>query len=109
MFCQSCSSGYFSQFEPLKQHWQCIRKKWQLQISIQICSKQELPNQYDITIIRIFAIDGHGKSEVDSVCGIAKSSVRIQIARRDYFGDSADVVEFLIIHFQIKATLLILW
>lgn len=56
---------------------------------------QELSNQYDITIIRIFGIDGHGKSEVDSVGGIAKSSVRTQVARGDYFGDSADVVEFL--------------
>ena len=57
---------------------------------------QEISNENDIFIIRIFGIAGHGKGEVDHVGGLTKIAIRHEIARGDYLDSAADMVDFLI-------------
>lgn len=55
---------------------------------------QNLANQYNKKLIRIFGIAWHGKGEVDHVGGIAKVSIRQEIAAGEFFSDAGDMVKF---------------
>ena len=56
---------------------------------------QSLSDKYNVPIIRIFGIPGHGKGEVDNVGGTVKAAVRQEVARGKYFYEAADCVSFL--------------
>lgn len=56
---------------------------------------QDLANELNVKIIRIFGIAQHGKGEVDHVAGIAKTAIRRAIATGDFFRDAGEMVEFL--------------
>ena len=56
---------------------------------------QSLANQLNCDIVRMYGIAGHGKGEVDHVGGIAKVSVRKEIAAGEVFEKSDQIVSFL--------------
>lgn len=49
----------------------------------------------NVVVIRIFGIAGHGKGEVDHVGGLAKVTIRREVAAEKTFTDSADMIECL--------------
>ena len=63
---------------------------------------QELATKYQITIIRIFGIAGHGKGEVDHVGGLAKISLRRGIASEVIMRNAEEMVQFLKLKFDAK-------
>ena len=56
---------------------------------------QELSNKFNVTIIYLYGIAGHGKGEVDHVGGIAKISIRREIAAEGFMSDAGEMVDFL--------------
>jgi len=56
---------------------------------------QELANQFQHKVIRVYGIAGHSKSEVDHVGGIAKVAVRDEVARGELFTGAREVFAFL--------------
>ena len=56
---------------------------------------QELVDELNTKIIKVFSVPEHGKGEVDHVGGIAKTSVRLAIAAGEIIMSSQDAVEFL--------------
>lgn len=53
---------------------------------------QQLSDVYCKPIIRIWSVAGHGKGEVDHVGGIAKVTIRPDIASGMFFTDAEDMV-----------------
>lgn len=56
---------------------------------------QQLSNDLNVNIIRIYGIAGHGKGEVDHVGGLAKTAVRKEVARGEFFQNAEELVDFL--------------
>ena len=56
---------------------------------------QILSDVYEMSIIRIYGIAGHGKGEVDHMGGIAKICLRREIATGTFMSRAADMVTFL--------------
>ena len=56
---------------------------------------QSIANSTKKMLIRVFGIAGHGKGEVDHVGGIAKISIRREIANGACIEDADDMVTFL--------------
>ena len=56
---------------------------------------QEISNELNIPIIRVFGVAQHGKGEVDHVRGLAKVAIRREIAAGTFFANAADMVSFL--------------
>jgi len=56
---------------------------------------QKLANQYNVPVIRIYGIAEHGKGEVDHVGGIAKTTIRREVAKGGSFFLAKDIVEHL--------------
>ena len=56
---------------------------------------QQLSNELNSTVLRIYSIPGHGKGEVDHVGGIVKVAVRREIAAGRVILDTDDIIEFL--------------
>ena len=63
---------------------------------------QQLSNQTNKTIIRMYGIAGHGKGEVDHVGGVAKVAVRREMASGAVFRESSEIVDFLLQKFSSK-------
>ena len=53
---------------------------------------QTLANKFQVNVIRIFSIAKHGKSEVDHVSGLAKTTLRRAIAAGKFFNDVGEMV-----------------
>ena len=58
-------------------------------------SIQQLSNQLDSKVLRVFGISEHGKGEVDHVGGIAKNAIRKEIAGGCILQDASGMVDFL--------------
>ena len=56
---------------------------------------QELSNKFNVTMIYLYGIAGHGKGEVDHVGGIAKISIRREIVTEGFMSDAGEMVDFL--------------
>ena len=56
---------------------------------------QNLLNEFNTKIIKIFDITQHGKGEVDHIAGIAKAATQREIVTGDFFLDACEMVEFL--------------
>lgn len=56
---------------------------------------QNLSNNFGKTVIRVYGVAGHGKSEVDSIGGILKIAVRRAVSCGSYFEKSSDITKFL--------------
>ena len=56
---------------------------------------QQLADDHNTTVIRIFAIAGHGKGEVDHVGGVVKVKVRREVAAGKKLQFADEVVQFL--------------
>ena len=56
---------------------------------------QNLLNEFNTKIIKIFDITQHGKGEVDHIAGIAKAATQRAIVTGDFFHDACEMVEFL--------------
>ena len=57
---------------------------------------QELTNNYNIPVVRMYGIPGHGKGEVDHVGGTAKVTIRKMAARGHSFYNASNIVEALV-------------
>ena len=66
---------------------------------------QQLCEEENKQIRRIYGISEHGKSEVDHVGGIAKTTLRRQIATGKLLPSAKEMVEELEIHLEGKETL----
>ena len=66
---------------------------------------QQLSNEEEKPILRIHGIDEHGKSEVDHVGGIAKTTLRRQIATGKLLITAKEMVDELENHLEEKETL----
>ena len=56
---------------------------------------QDLCNNANTPLIRVYGISGHGKSEVDHVGGLPKVAIRREITNGAFLSNSAEMVEFL--------------
>ena len=56
---------------------------------------QQLSDEYNTVIIRVFGILEHGKGETDREGGIAKTAIRRETGVGQFFADAGDMVEFL--------------
>lgn len=56
---------------------------------------QKFANKYDITLVRVYGIAGHGKSEVDSCGGHLKTPARKHIAKGNILRSAKEVCSFL--------------
>ena len=56
---------------------------------------QEIANKNEIAIVRVFGIAGHGKGEVDHIGGLAKVTIRREIASGGLLADAEEMVAFL--------------
>ena len=56
---------------------------------------QELSNKLNITVIRVYGIGGHGKSEVDCVGSVLKIASRRGIGKGEFLHNSTDCVNYL--------------
>ena len=56
---------------------------------------QDLANKYEVNILRAFGIVVHGKAEVDHVGGLAKISIRRQIAAGGFLQTATEMADFL--------------
>eukprot|EP00794_Sanderia_malayensis_P020851 gene20851-22896_t len=56
---------------------------------------QQLSNEYNSIIIRVWSIAGHGKGEVDHVGGVAKITIKREIGNGEFFYDAGEMVERL--------------
>ena len=65
---------------------------------------QKMADENNIDVIRIYGIAGHGKGEVDHVGGIAKTSIRREVANGSFFYGATDMVDFLDNKFSNKFT-----
>ena len=65
---------------------------------------QQISNQLDAEVVRVFGISEHGKGEVDHVGGIAKNTVRKEIAGGRNLQTSAEMVKFLSEKFADKSS-----
>lgn len=54
---------------------------------------QNLATEFNVTIVRIYGIAGHGKNEVDMVGGTAKIAIRTAISRNKSFFNAGECVE----------------
>ncbi|XP_066925552.1 uncharacterized protein [Clytia hemisphaerica] len=63
---------------------------------------QDLAKRLDTTIVRVYGIAEHGKGEVDHVGGVAKTSVRREVANGSLFINAGDIVSFLQNKFEEK-------
>ena len=61
---------------------------------------QDFANKWNIPLIRVFGIAGHGKEEVDHVGGIVKVAVRREVWAGSFFTGATDMVDFLANKFQ---------
>ena len=61
---------------------------------------QDFANKWNIPLIRVFGIAGHGKGEVDHVWGIVKVAVRREVWAGSFFTGATDMVDFLANKFQ---------
>ena len=55
----------------------------------------QIANQFNINLIHIFVIAGHGKGEVDQVGGLAKDTIRREVAAKKNFSIANDIVHCL--------------
>ena len=56
---------------------------------------QEIADEFDVDVIRAYGIAEHGRGEVDHVGGIAKTLVRKEVAKGEFFENASDIVLFL--------------
>ena len=55
----------------------------------------QIANQFNVNVIFIFVIAGHGKGEVDQVGGLAKNTIRPEVAAEKNFSNANDIVHYL--------------
>ena len=55
----------------------------------------QIANQFNVNVIHIFVIAGHGKGEVDQVGGLAKDTIRREVAAKKNFSNANDIVHCL--------------
>ena len=67
----------------------------QYKSSSHFSSMQSLANEQNRPVIRVFGIAEHGKGEVDHVGGIAKTTIRREIAAGKFFANAESMVSFL--------------
>ena len=60
---------------------------------------QNVSNEFNLPLIRIYGVEGHGKGEVDHVGGIAKVYARDEINRGTIFTNASGIVNSLICKF----------
>ena len=58
-------------------------------------SNQRLADEYRVKIVRFFGIPEHGKGEVDHVGGVAKTTIRREIAACEFFSSVSEMVAML--------------
>ena len=56
---------------------------------------QEICNSIEKPLVRLYAVEGHGKGEVDHVGGVAKVAVRREVSSGTVFDNSKEIVTFL--------------
>lgn len=56
---------------------------------------QKLVDKYQVPVVRIYGIPEHGKGKVDHVCGIAKTTIRREVANGGTFYSANDIVDHL--------------
>ena len=56
---------------------------------------QDICNKYELKIIHVYSVAGHGKGQVDHVGGLAKVAIRREIGAGPFFANLEDMVEFL--------------
>ena len=57
---------------------------------------QQLCNDFQKTIVRVWSVAGHGKGDVDHVGGIAKVALRLYVAKGVSFSNSEEMTSHLI-------------
>ena len=72
----------------------------QYKSSCHFSGMQELANEYQTNLMRVYGIAEHGTGEVDHVGGVAKSNVHKQVATESIFTNATDIVDFLKIKFE---------
>ena len=55
----------------------------------------QIANQFNVNVIHIFVIAGHGKGEVDQLGGLAKDTIRREVAAKKNFSNANDIVHCL--------------
>lgn len=55
----------------------------------------QIANQFNVNVIHIFVIAGHGKGQVDQVGGLAKDTIRREVAAEKNFSNANDMVHCL--------------
>ena len=55
----------------------------------------QIANQLNVNVSHIFSIAGHGKGEVDHVGGLAKVTIRPEVAAEKTFSNANEMVHFL--------------
>lgn len=55
----------------------------------------QIANQFNVNVIHIFVIAGHGKGQVDQVGGLAKDTIRREVAAKKNFSNANDIVHCL--------------
>ena len=63
---------------------------------------QNVADTFNVTIIRVFGIPEHGKGEVDHVGGIAKSTIKREIAAGEFLTGVKEMVELLQSKFSVS-------
>ena len=63
-------------------------------------SIQQISNEKNVKIVRVYSIAEHGKGEVDHVGGIAKTAIRRDVEKGGFFENAEQAVEFLQLKFH---------
>ena len=60
---------------------------------------QTIATKYNIRIIRIYGVAGHGKNEIDTVGGVVKITLRKAVVHGEFFATASSCVDFLVTKF----------
>ena len=55
----------------------------------------QIANQFNVNVIHIFSIAGHGKGEVDHVGGLIKVTIRQEVAAEKTFSNTNETIHCL--------------
>ena len=58
-------------------------------------SLQDICNKYELKIIHVYSVAGHGKAQVDHVGGLAEVAIWREIGAGPFFANLEDMVDFL--------------
>ena len=56
---------------------------------------QELSNKFNVTLVRIYGVAGHGKGEVDHVGGLANVAIRREISAGQQLSNAEEMINCL--------------